>query len=650
MNNSERVEGTVSARPLGEATALSLQDRMQILYEIAISIGITLDLRVMLTTALDVFLRQLNCTSGAIYVARPSNPPQEPTTAIPRNLRHNEAVRWVQSTIQAAPEWHEWPALLPSLPQSARAGDDLFVHGLALGNLGFMVLARPAQPLDDEMLNMLSPLLIKLTESSRACLQNEELATAHQSILWERNMLRSLIEATPTILYSLDKEGRVLYCEGRGLQLLGLDAEQVRGASVFEVYAETPGAIEALQAAMEGRQASATYELEGRSLDVVLQPVVDARGDLHGVVGVSYDVTERKTAIDTLTAVLNSVGEGVVTVREPAQIVMVNRRTTEMFGYEAEELIGQPLWRLFPDDVQPQPATTVDDFIGQRDETRTGAGVELEGRHKDGESFPIELRSGSFVLAGNKYHTLSLRDITDLKEYERLRDDFTSTVSHELRTPLASIMGWTETLLTEHPGPLNDLQKRFLNTVYASSVRLDKLIEEILTVSRIQRGTLRLQPAPCDPAKLLQSVLAAVAPLVSARSITLTVEDLWPVGQMVMGDAERLEQTMLQLLTNAVKFSHSGGEVVVRSSLDGATWRFEVQDQGMGVAEDEIPLIFHRFYRGRAARKAQIQGAGLGLYVCKAVVEGHGGEIYVNSRPDAGTLVRFDMPLRETPA
>lgn len=650
MNNSERVEGAVSAHSFDAATALSLQDRMQILYEIAISIGVTLDLRVMLTTALDVFLRQLNCTSGAIYVARPANPPQEPTAAIPRNLRHNEAVTWVRSALQETSAWQEWPVPLSALPQIIRAGDDLYVHELALGNLGFMALVRPAQPLDGEMLQMLSPLLVKLTESSRACLQNEELAAAHQSILWERNMLRSLIEATPTILYSLDKEGRVLYCEGRGLQLLGLDAERVRGVSVFDLYADTPGAIEALQAAMEGKQASATYEIEGRSLDVVLQPVVDARGNLHGVVGVSHDVTERKTAIDTLTAVLNSVGEGVVTVREPAQIVMVNRRTTDMFAYEAEELIGQPLWRLFADDVQPQPSTTLDDFIGQLDEARTGDGVELEARHKNGESFPIELRSGSFTLAGSKFHTLSIRDITDLKEYERLRDDFTSTVSHELRTPLASIMGWTETLLTEHPGPLNDLQKRFLNTVYASSVRLDKLIEEILTVSRIQRGTLRLQPAPCDPAKLLQGVLAAAAPLANARSITLTVEDSWPARQMVMGDAERLEQTMLQLLTNAVKFSHSGGEVVVRSSLDGAVWRFEVQDQGMGVAEDEISLIFHRFYRGRAARKAQIQGAGLGLYVCKAVVEGHGGDIYVNSRPEAGMLVRFELPLRETPA
>lgn len=623
---------------------------MQILYEIAISIGVTLDLRVMLTTALDVILRQLNCTSGAIYVGRPSNPPQEPTTAIPRNLRYNNAVNWVKATYQEALDEREWPVLLASFPQAAQGAGDLYVHGLALGNLGFMVIARPVQPLDDEMLRLLSPLLVKLTESSRACMQNEELATAHQSILWERNMLRSLIEATPTILYSLDIEGRVLFCEGRGLKLLGLEAEQVRGASAFDIYSGIPGAVDALQAAIGGEPAGVTYDLNGRTLDVVLQPVVDERGGLHGVVGVSHDVTEHKRAIDTLTAVLNSVGEAVVTVQEPAQIVMVNRRTTEMFGYDAVDLVGQPLWRLFPDDARPQSPAAVDNFIAQHDEAKTGAGVELEGRHKTGEVFPIELRAGSFVQAGNRFYTLSIRDMTEMKEYERLRDDFTSTVSHELRTPLASIMGWTETILTEHPGPLNDLQKRFLNTVYASSVRLDKLIEEILTVSRIQRGTLRLHPAPCNPAKLLQSVLAATAPLASARSIPLTVEDLWPAGQMLVGDAERLEQSMLHLLTNAVKFSDAGEEVIVRSRRDGDLWRFEVQDQGMGVSEDEIPLIFHRFYRGRAARKAQIQGAGLGLYVCKAVVEGHGGEIFVHSRLDSGTLVRFDLPVRETPA
>ena len=642
---------TVSMPPAhSELHDLSLQDRMQILYEIAISIGATLDLRVMLTTALDVFLRQLNCTSGAIYVGRPSTPPQEPTAAIPRNFRHNDAAKWVKRVLPGAPGRQEWVEFLAALPSTSQADGVMYFHMLPLGNLGFMALARPAHPLDDDMLRMLSPLLIKLTEASRACLQSEELAAAHKSILWERNMLRSLISATPTILFSIDREGRILFSEGRGMPSLGLESGAVSGESAFDLYADIPEVIEALRTALAGEPVSITLELDGRTLDMVYQPVVDETGAQHGVVGVSHDVTERKTAIDTLTAVLNSVGEGVVTVQDPAQVVMVNRQIAQMFGYDAAELTGQPLWRLFPADLQPQPAATVDEFIGHHDQHRAGLALELEGRRSDGETFPVELRVEPFVLAGRKYYTLSFRDITDLKEYERLRDDFTSTVSHELRTPLASIMGWTETLLTEHPGPLNDLQKRFLNTVYASSVRLDKLIEEILIVSRIQRGTLRLQPAPCDPTQLMQRVVAAATPLAAARSIVLSVDDQWPAGQSVMGDAERIEQAMLHLVTNAVKFSHSGGEVVVRSRLDGAIWRFEVQDHGMGVPEDEIPLIFHRFYRGRAARKAQIQGAGLGLYVCKAVVEGHGGETYLYSQPEVATVARFDIPLREVSA
>jgi signal transduction histidine kinase len=266
---------------------------------------------------------------------------------------------------------------------------------------------------------------------------------------------------------------------------------------------------------------------------------------------------------------------------------------------------------------------------------------------QNGRTFPIEMRVQAFEIANRQSFTVSIRDVTERKEYDRLRDDFVSTVSHELRTPLASIMGWTETLLTEHPGPLTDLQRRFLNTVYASSVRLDKLIEEILTVSRIQRGALRLTPTRFNPSELLANALAALTPQINARTLHVTVEDGWPAGLPVDGDAERLEYSVKQLLANAVKFSAQGGEILVRSHWGKQGWRFEVEDHGIGVGEEEIPLVFQRFYRGKAARKAQIQGAGLGLYVCKAVVEGHGGEIALTSQPGVKTVARFHIPLRE---
>ena len=266
---------------------------------------------------------------------------------------------------------------------------------------------------------------------------------------------------------------------------------------------------------------------------------------------------------------------------------------------------------------------------------------------QNGRTFPIEIRVQAFEIANRQTFTVSIRDVTERREYDRLRDDFVSTVSHELRTPLASIMGWTETLLTEHPGPLTDLQRRFLNTVYTSSVRLDKLIEEILTVSRIQRGALRLTPTRVNPSEMLANALAALTPQINARTLHVTVEDGWPAGTLVDGDAERLEDSIKQLLANAIKFSSQGGEIVVRSQWSEQGWRFEVEDHGVGMDEEEIPLVFQRFYRGKAARKAQTQGAGLGLYVCKAVVEGHGGEIALTSQPGVKTVARFTIPLRD---
>jgi len=285
-------------------------------------------------------------------------------------------------------------------------------------------------------------------------------------------------------------------------------------------------------------------------------------------------------------------------------------------------------------------------FVAAKQLHTPGFFLDLEGQTCTGRTFPIEMRIQSFVLADRRTYTVSIRDVTERREYDRLRDDFVSTVSHELRTPLASIMGWTETLLTEHPGPLTDLQKRFLNTVYNSSVRLDKLIEEILTVSRIQRGTLRLNPTRLNPSQLISTALTDLAPQANARAIRLVVEDSWPAGELLDGDAERLEQSVKQLLTNAIKFSPQGSEVIVRSALSDGAWRFEVEDHGMGVEADELPLIFQRFYRGKAARKAQVQGAGLGLYVCKAVAEGHGGDVTLTSEPGVKTIARLHIPLR----
>ena len=626
---------------------LSLQDQMQILYEIAISIGVTLDTGVMFTTAIEAFLRQLNGAAGAIYLSRQETPQRTPVSAIPRNARRNEAITIVDALLPQELDRQTWQDFISALPRQGQSEAGAFYHLLPLGNLGFLALVKHDQAIDPDLLRMLTPLLVKLTEAGRACLQNEELAVAHHSILWERNMLRTLIDATPSVLFSLDHDGKFLLSEGRGLGDLGRKPGQSVSQSVFELYAGNTTIVENIRAALAGETRSCTVETQGRAYDAIYRPVIDQQGQIHGVVGAAYDVTERKMAIDTLTAVLNTVDESVVTTDAAGRILMANTQTSDMFDCRSDELIGKQLWLLLSPAHRPDASIQdMQQFVAAKQLHTPGFFLDLEGQTCTGRTFPIEMRIQSFVLADRRTYTVSIRDVTERREYDRLRDDFVSTVSHELRTPLASIMGWTETLLTEHPGPLTDLQKRFLTTVYNSSVRLDKLIEEILTVSRIQRGTLRLNPTRLNPSQLISTALTDLAPQANARAIRLVVEDSWPAGELLDGDAERLEQSVKQLLINAIKFSPQGSEVTVRSALSDGAWRFEVEDHGMGVEADELPLIFQRFYRGKAARKAQVQGAGLGLYVCKAVAEGHGGDVTLTSEPGVKTIARLHIPLR----
>jgi signal transduction histidine kinase len=204
--------------------------------------------------------------------------------------------------------------------------------------------------------------------------------------------------------------------------------------------------------------------------------------------------------------------------------------------------------------------------------------------------------------------------------------------------------------LEERPGELNATQRRFLQIAYRSSERLSKLVEELLTVSRINRGTLKLVKIPFRPGHLLRAAVDMLDSVASERSIALIVDDSWPADEVVIGDEDRLEQVLSNLLSNAIKFSADGSAVFVRSEWADGQWRVEVEDSGIGIPNDELGRLFQRFYRASNAIEAQIQGTGLGLYLCKAIVEEHGGQIGISSQPGVGTTVWFTVPAGVQPA
>lgn len=361
-------------------------------------------------------------------------------------------------------------------------------------------------------------------------------------------------------------------------------------------------------------------------------------------VRLKQEIIDRKQTEQTLTTVLNTVGEGIIAVDSTGTIVTVNQEVQRIWGYQQEELIGRKLQILMPEKYRSTHQAGLQRYLQTGAGRMLGQWLELEGLRKDGSTFPLEVHITATRIGERLLFTAAARDITERHEFEKMRDNFVSTVSHELRTPLASIMGFLETVLGGRPGPLTEVQQRFLQNSYKSSERLLKLIEELLTISRIQQGTLKLDKRSFLPAQAVQNVREMVASLAAAKSIGLEVENEWPSDKKLVGDQDRLEQVITNLVGNAIKFTPEGGRVWLHSDEADGSWQFKVVDTGIGIPEADIPRLFQRFYRASNAAEAQIQGTGLGLYVCQAIVEEHGGQIGLESKLDAGTTAWFTIP------
>jgi signal transduction histidine kinase len=216
-------------------------------------------------------------------------------------------------------------------------------------------------------------------------------------------------------------------------------------------------------------------------------------------------------------------------------------------------------------------------------------------------------------------------------------------VSHELRTPLTSIIGYLDLLEAGHGGELSKQQQDMLGVVDRNAHRLLELIEAIVTLDRLESGRVPLEQGPIDVARMVKQVVDAVTPLAAAREQRLTAE-VDPTSGELIGDSSQLERVLLNLATNAVKFTPKGGTVEVLAGGDDDTAHITVRDSGMGIPADEQPRLFSRFFRSSSARTAAIPGTGLGLVIARSIVDAHGGTIEIVSTEGLGTVVTVTLP------
>lgn len=224
-------------------------------------------------------------------------------------------------------------------------------------------------------------------------------------------------------------------------------------------------------------------------------------------------------------------------------------------------------------------------------------------------------------------------------------DDFLTAVSHELRTPLTLIMGFIETLLDGRPGPLTDTQRRFLENSYQSSDRMLDLVDNLLTVINFQQGRVKLNKRVLFPPNIVDALAEKIGAVAAAKHVPFTVDSTWVGDRVCNCDPDWLEKVVFQLADNAIKFTPPNRPVHIESALQNDRWVFRVTDSGVGIPENELPFVFDRFYRGRNAKNEQSHGVGVGLCVCKNIIEAHGGNIGIKNNPTGGVTAWFTLPV-----
>jgi two-component system phosphate regulon sensor histidine kinase PhoR len=340
-----------------------------------------------------------------------------------------------------------------------------------------------------------------------------------------------------------------------------------------------------------------------------------------------------------LDATLKTMREGVLVVDGSLRVLSANSAAAALLGGLGVEVVGQPLSVL-----TRQPAIhAAFRSAAEAGEYRT-VKVEMSGR----ERRVLELRVAPLTLYEEKDSQGALGlffDLTELERLERVRQEFLSNVSHELRTPLTSILAFVETLeggALEEPEPA----RRFVSIIRRNAERMRTLIEDIMELSAIESGAGRVEPRPLRLRPVVQEALNALAPKAAARGVTLANE-VEPEAA-VLADPRRLEQMLLNLVDNAVKFGREGGSVVVRHERAERD-RISVADTGEGIPPEHLSRIFERFYRVDRARSRELGGTGLGLAIVKHLARAHGGEVTARSAPGAGSTFTVELPPARHP-
>jgi PAS domain S-box-containing protein len=472
-----------------------------------------------------------------------------------------------------------------------------------------------------------------LADARRGAIERAERMTG--ALRASEQRVRSVMDTVADAIVTFGRDSRVQSANPAAEWLFGRRLADLIGRDIGDLI---PGLVPAPSGQIEAEARRADDSTV--PVDVAVTPA--AGGD--SFVASVRDVSERRAAEQALRqseqrtrSILDNMLGGLITIDADAKIESANPAAGRIFGYEPTELVGKPLATLVPESVGDRPA-----YLRTAFARAIGRITEWRGQRKNGEEFPFELSMFEFTGGGAGRHFAgSVRDVSERHAVEKLKGEFISTVSHELRTPLASIRGSLSLLAGGVLGDLSDEAKEMVVIAERNCVRLIGLVNDILDLERLEQGRLHMEMGEVEMADVLERTREAVHAFGAERQVAVETD---PTTVTVQGDSGRLVQVLVNLVSNAVKFSPAGAAVRVTVRESNGRVRVEVVDRGRGIPASHLSAIFERFRQVESSDARDKGGTGLGLAICKAIVEQHGGEIGVESELGQGSTFWFEIP------
>ena len=489
---------------------------------------------------------------------------------------------------------------------------------------------------------------------------NRRLAEALRELNESQRFLQAILDYTPNGIAIKDLDGHYILINRRLEQVIGMSAAAAKGKSdlelfpreVAERFRNNDRIVRDTMAPLITEERAQRHEA-ARIFLVNKFPLLEDDGRAFALCAIWQDITERKRAEEAM--------------RQSAADLAEAQRVSHLGSWSWNPRTGDARWsdelyRIFGlDPTAPPPRLLSADSDVFTSESRERLVAAMEKLFKHGTPYELDLElnrpdgTTRWVAArgdavrdprGNIVELSgTAQDVTQLRELERLREEWTSVIAHDLRQPIGVIKMAADFLPALHTGETNEKEQDITRRIAAAARTLSRMVDDLLDMSLLEADRLKLERRWMDPSKIVKESIDRLSQVMSGRHVrVLHGADL----AQVFVDPMRIGQVLGNLMSNAVKYGDEGTEIIVRVDRRDSEAQISVTNRGKGIAAEELPRIFSRFSRSRSANRSAVQGLGLGLYIAKGVIEAHGGRMWAESTPGETTTFYLTLPCRAT--